>query len=146
MRFNWTNQSFVFCLSDASNQTLKTNNQARLSLSAQFSSFLNNIFSIFFQAGNDVKEIFASARSGDQYRVLKIVIEDGKQRTSYLFTTFCAKKRLNSPLCPKVVCLCVWEKSLQCLHFGLHISVFQSSWHWAAPGKHPRSGIRNTIP
>ncbi|PWA28487.1 hypothetical protein CCH79_00016338, partial [Gambusia affinis] len=28
------------------------------------------------QAGNDVKEIFASARSGDQYRVLKIVIED----------------------------------------------------------------------
>ncbi|XP_054632212.1 twinfilin-1-like [Dunckerocampus dactyliophorus] len=28
------------------------------------------------QAGNDVKEIFASAKSGDQYRVLKIVIED----------------------------------------------------------------------
>ncbi|KAM9351855.1 twinfilin-1a [Symphorus nematophorus] len=28
------------------------------------------------QAGNDVKDIFASARSGDQYRVLKIVIED----------------------------------------------------------------------
>ncbi|MEQ2307490.1 Twinfilin-1 [Ameca splendens] len=28
------------------------------------------------QAGNDVKEIFANARSGDQYRVLKIVIED----------------------------------------------------------------------
>lgn len=29
-------------------------------------------------AGNDVKDVFASARSGDQYRVLKIVIEDGK--------------------------------------------------------------------
>ncbi|KAM4619551.1 twinfilin-1a [Polymixia lowei] len=28
------------------------------------------------QAGNDVKDIFASARNGDQYRVLKIVIED----------------------------------------------------------------------
>lgn len=28
-------------------------------------------------AGNDVKDVFASARSGDQYRVLKIVIEDG---------------------------------------------------------------------
>ncbi|XP_036962405.1 twinfilin-1a [Acanthopagrus latus] len=28
------------------------------------------------QAGNDVKDVFASARSGDQYRVLKIVIED----------------------------------------------------------------------
>ncbi|XP_051238379.1 twinfilin-1a [Dicentrarchus labrax] len=28
------------------------------------------------QAGNDVKDIFANARSGDQYRVLKIVIED----------------------------------------------------------------------
>ncbi|XP_072242305.1 twinfilin-1-like [Leuresthes tenuis] len=28
------------------------------------------------QAGNDVKDIFASARGGDQYRVLKIVIED----------------------------------------------------------------------
>ncbi|XP_070762865.1 twinfilin-1a [Enoplosus armatus] len=28
------------------------------------------------QAGNDVKDIFASARSGDDYRVLKIVIED----------------------------------------------------------------------
>lgn len=31
-----------------------------------------------FPAGNDVKDIFASARSGEQYRVLKIVIEDGK--------------------------------------------------------------------
>lgn len=30
-------------------------------------------------ARNDVKEMFASARGGDQYRVLKIVIEDGKQ-------------------------------------------------------------------
>ncbi|XP_030587054.1 twinfilin-1a [Archocentrus centrarchus] len=28
------------------------------------------------QAGNDVKDIFASARSGEQYRALKIVIED----------------------------------------------------------------------
>lgn len=28
------------------------------------------------QAGNDVKDIFASARSGDQYRVVKIVIKD----------------------------------------------------------------------
>ncbi|CDQ61476.1 twinfilin-1 [Oncorhynchus tshawytscha] len=28
------------------------------------------------QAGNDVKDIFASARCGDQYRLLKIVIED----------------------------------------------------------------------
>ncbi|XP_075998182.1 twinfilin-1-like [Genypterus blacodes] len=28
------------------------------------------------QAGSDVKEIFASARNGDQYRVLKIVIQD----------------------------------------------------------------------
>ncbi|XP_058501904.1 twinfilin-1-like [Solea solea] len=28
------------------------------------------------QAGNDVKEIFASARNGDDYRVLKIIIED----------------------------------------------------------------------
>ncbi|XP_061577059.1 twinfilin-1-like [Cololabis saira] len=28
------------------------------------------------QAGNDVKDIFASARNGDEYRVLKIVIED----------------------------------------------------------------------
>ncbi|KAM9815056.1 twinfilin-1-like [Syngnathus typhle] len=28
------------------------------------------------QAGNDVKQIFASAKSGEQYRVLKIVIED----------------------------------------------------------------------
>ncbi|XP_034443845.1 twinfilin-1a [Hippoglossus hippoglossus] len=28
------------------------------------------------QAGNDVKDIFASARSGDQYRALKIIIED----------------------------------------------------------------------
>lgn len=31
-----------------------------------------------FPAGNDVKDVFASARSSDQYRVLKIVIEDGK--------------------------------------------------------------------
>ena len=30
-------------------------------------------------AGNDVKDVFASARSGDQYRVLKIVIEDGER-------------------------------------------------------------------
>uniref|UniRef100_A0AAZ3SJF6 Twinfilin-1 n=1 Tax=Oncorhynchus tshawytscha TaxID=74940 RepID=A0AAZ3SJF6_ONCTS len=29
-----------------------------------------------FLAGNDVKDIFASARCGDQYRLLKIVIED----------------------------------------------------------------------
>lgn len=29
-------------------------------------------------AGNDVKDVFASARGGDQYRVVKIVIEDGK--------------------------------------------------------------------
>lgn len=28
------------------------------------------------QAGNDVKEVFASARGGDEYRVLKIVIDD----------------------------------------------------------------------
>ncbi|CAB1440022.1 unnamed protein product [Pleuronectes platessa] len=28
------------------------------------------------QAGNDVKDIFASAKTGDQYRALKIVIED----------------------------------------------------------------------
>ncbi|KAM3870290.1 twinfilin-1a [Diretmus argenteus] len=28
------------------------------------------------QAGNDVKDIFASAKSGDQYRILKIVIND----------------------------------------------------------------------
>uniref|UniRef100_A0A8C7SIM1 Twinfilin-1 n=1 Tax=Oncorhynchus mykiss TaxID=8022 RepID=A0A8C7SIM1_ONCMY len=28
------------------------------------------------QAGNDVKDVFASARSGNQYRLLKIVIED----------------------------------------------------------------------
>ncbi|XP_061677630.1 twinfilin-1-like [Syngnathoides biaculeatus] len=28
------------------------------------------------QAGNDVKDMFASAKSGDEYRVLKIVIED----------------------------------------------------------------------
>ncbi|KAM7396993.1 hypothetical protein PAMP_019992 [Pampus punctatissimus] len=28
------------------------------------------------QAGNDVKDIFASAKTGDEYRVLKIVIED----------------------------------------------------------------------
>ncbi|KAK9516428.1 hypothetical protein VZT92_024358 [Zoarces viviparus] len=32
------------------------------------------------QAGNDVKDVFASARSGDQYRVLKVVI-DGEQLT-----------------------------------------------------------------
>lgn len=32
-----------------------------------------------FSAGNDVKDIFANARGGDHYRVLKIVIEDGKQ-------------------------------------------------------------------
>uniref|UniRef100_A0AAQ4Q6C6 Twinfilin-1 n=1 Tax=Gasterosteus aculeatus aculeatus TaxID=481459 RepID=A0AAQ4Q6C6_GASAC len=32
------------------------------------------------QAGNDVKDIFAGARSGDQYRVLKMVI-DGEQLT-----------------------------------------------------------------
>uniref|UniRef100_A0A3Q4N3B5 Twinfilin-1 n=1 Tax=Neolamprologus brichardi TaxID=32507 RepID=A0A3Q4N3B5_NEOBR len=30
----------------------------------------------FFSAGNDVKDIFASAKSGDQYRALKIVIKD----------------------------------------------------------------------
>uniref|UniRef100_A0AAZ3RP18 Twinfilin-1 n=1 Tax=Oncorhynchus tshawytscha TaxID=74940 RepID=A0AAZ3RP18_ONCTS len=29
-----------------------------------------------FPAGNDVKDVFASARSGNQYRLLKIVIED----------------------------------------------------------------------
>lgn len=28
------------------------------------------------KAGNDVKDVFASAKSGDQYRVLKIIIED----------------------------------------------------------------------
>nr|ACM08375.1 Twinfilin-1 [Salmo salar]ACM09806.1 Twinfilin-1 [Salmo salar] len=28
------------------------------------------------QAGNDVKDVFASARSGNQYRLLKIVIKD----------------------------------------------------------------------
>uniref|UniRef100_A0A667WDX3 Twinfilin-1 n=1 Tax=Myripristis murdjan TaxID=586833 RepID=A0A667WDX3_9TELE len=28
------------------------------------------------QAGNDVKDVFANAKSGDQYRLLKIVIED----------------------------------------------------------------------
>ncbi|CAN9498957.1 unnamed protein product [Ophioblennius macclurei] len=28
------------------------------------------------QAGNDVKEVFAAAKSGDQYRVIKVVIED----------------------------------------------------------------------
>ncbi|KAG7277241.1 hypothetical protein CRUP_015289 [Coryphaenoides rupestris] len=28
------------------------------------------------QAGNDVKDIFADARNGDHFRVLKIVIED----------------------------------------------------------------------
>uniref|UniRef100_A0A3B4YNY9 Twinfilin-1 n=1 Tax=Seriola lalandi dorsalis TaxID=1841481 RepID=A0A3B4YNY9_SERLL len=33
-------------------------------------------FFFFFSAGNDVKDVFANARSGDQYRVLKIVIED----------------------------------------------------------------------
>ncbi|XP_029289203.1 twinfilin-1a [Cottoperca gobio] len=32
------------------------------------------------QAGNDVKDVFAKARSGDQYRVLKVVI-DGEQLT-----------------------------------------------------------------
>lgn len=32
-----------------------------------------------FSAGNDVKEVFASARSSDQYRVLKIIIEDGNE-------------------------------------------------------------------
>lgn len=31
-----------------------------------------------FSANNDVKDIFASAKSGDQYRALKIVIEGGK--------------------------------------------------------------------
>lgn len=36
-------------------------------------------FFFFFKAGNDVKDIFASAKSGEQYRALKIVIEDGKQ-------------------------------------------------------------------
>uniref|UniRef100_A0A7N6BII2 Twinfilin-1 n=1 Tax=Anabas testudineus TaxID=64144 RepID=A0A7N6BII2_ANATE len=30
----------------------------------------------FLSAGNDVKDIFASAKGGDQYRVLKIVIKD----------------------------------------------------------------------
>uniref|UniRef100_A0A3Q2Q4Y6 Twinfilin-1 n=1 Tax=Fundulus heteroclitus TaxID=8078 RepID=A0A3Q2Q4Y6_FUNHE len=35
-----------------------------------------SIFSFPFPAGNDVKEIFANARGGDQYRVLKIIIED----------------------------------------------------------------------
>lgn len=38
----------------------------------------------FLSAGNDVKDIFASAKSGDQYRALKIVIKDGKQRSSVL--------------------------------------------------------------
>lgn len=32
----------------------------------------------FFAAGNDVKDVFASAKSGDEYRALKIVIEDGE--------------------------------------------------------------------
>lgn len=32
-----------------------------------------------FAAGNDVKDLFADAKSGDQYRVLKIILEDGKQ-------------------------------------------------------------------
>lgn len=32
-----------------------------------------------FAAGNDVKDLFADAKSGDQYRVLKIVLKDGKQ-------------------------------------------------------------------
>lgn len=40
------------------------------------------VFFFFFSAGNDVKDIFASAKSGDQYRALKIVIKDGKQRAS----------------------------------------------------------------
>lgn len=32
-----------------------------------------------FPAGNDVKDLFADAKSGDQYRVLKIIIQDGKR-------------------------------------------------------------------
>lgn len=36
------------------------------------------VVSPILPAGNDVKDLFANARSGDQYRVLKIVIEDGK--------------------------------------------------------------------
>lgn len=32
-----------------------------------------------FAAGNDVKDLFADAKSGDRYRVLKIILEDGKQ-------------------------------------------------------------------
>lgn len=31
-----------------------------------------------FPAGNDVKDLFADAKSGDQYRVLKIILQDGK--------------------------------------------------------------------
>uniref|UniRef100_A0A3B4AB30 Twinfilin-1 n=1 Tax=Periophthalmus magnuspinnatus TaxID=409849 RepID=A0A3B4AB30_9GOBI len=33
-------------------------------------------FVLFLLAGNDVKDMFASARSGDEYRLVKIVIED----------------------------------------------------------------------
>lgn len=43
-----------------------------------------DLMSFFLSAGNDVKDIFASAKSGDQYRALKIVIKDGKQRSSVL--------------------------------------------------------------
>lgn len=67
-----------------------------------------------FSAGNDVKDIFANARGGDQYRVLKIVIEDGKQcpRDLELFTVFPAKKTLNISfnISNKVIHICFPEQ------------------------------------
>lgn len=40
----------------------------------------SHLISMSSTAGSDVKDIFADARNGDQFRVLKIVIEDGKQK------------------------------------------------------------------
>lgn len=58
-----------------------------------------------YSAGNDVKDIFANARSGDQYRVLKIVIEDGKQCPrvlEFVYSYYCQEN--SSPnMCNKVM-------------------------------------------
>lgn len=63
----------------------------------------NPLYFLFLSAGNEVKNIFACARSGDEYRALKIVIEDGKGsvHVSLLQTN------LNPP-----VHIYAWHKSL----------------------------------
>ena len=63
-------------------------------------------------AGNDLKNAFADARNGDQFRVLKVVIDDGKQKGPWDAATGSSEECCIGQCCDASVLCVVYHSSV----------------------------------